>query len=365
MEGPSKRVKGLELLLRLSLELCSERDLSSLLERIWQELTRILDSERSSLFLLDEDNGELYSVVAQGAKEIRFSRQEGIAGAVLASGDALLIEDAYRDPRFNPQVDRQTGFRTRSILTVPLKTSSGGVLGVAQVMNRRDGLPFDSEDLSLLEALAGMASVAIETVQLYQEQREAVEAIIEALVRGVEMRSEFGRPHAKMVRGYSRELAKAMGLEEARVRVLQWAAALHDLGKLAVPDHVLRKGAPLSPGERSLYEAHARYTRELLLKMDFSGDLAPVVEIAPFHHKDFSGGGFPEGSPEGEEVPVEARIIAVADRFWCLMNPRWGEPPMSQQGAMDALRDQAGRSLDPRVVEALLDLGGDLMATDG
>lgn len=365
MEGPTKRVKGLDLLLRLSLEWCSERDLRPLLERVWRELTRVLDAERSSLFLLDDDTGELYSVVAQEAEEIRFPKQKGIAGAVLASGNALLIEDAYRDPRFNPEVDRQTGFRTRSVLSVPLKTSRGGTIGVAQVLNRKDGLPFDLEDLSLMEALAGVASVAIETVELYQEQREATEAVIQALVRGVEMRAEAGKPHAEMVRGCSRQLAKAMGLAEARVRVLEWAAALHDLGKLKVPDRVLRKVAPLNPAERALYEAHAQWTRELLLKMEFSGDLSQVVEIAPFHHKDFSGGGFPEGPPEGEEVPLEARIIGVADRLWCLMNPRWGEPPLSQREAMAVLRDQAGRSLDPRVVEALLDLGEKLIFTDG
>jgi response regulator RpfG family c-di-GMP phosphodiesterase len=363
MPDPGKRVKGLELLLKLSLELCSERDLRSLLERVWRELTRVLEAERSSIFLLDEEAGELHSVVAQEAEEIRFPRQKGIAGAVVASGLPLLIPDAYADPRFNPEVDRVTGFRTKSILAVPLRGHSGAVLGVAQVLNRRDGRPFDQEDLALLEALAATASVAMETVQLYEEQLRATEAVIAGLVRGLEMRSESGKPHASVVRAYSRSIARAMGLEEARVRVVEWAAALHDLGKLAVPDRVLRKMAPLTTQERLLYEEHAVRTKELLEQMDFSGDLAAAARIAPYHHKEFAGGGFPQGPPERTEVPVEARIIAVADSLWCLMNPRWGGSPMNLQEAMSALRQGAGTRFDPDVVEALWGLGQELVAS--
>lgn len=360
MGDQAKRAKGLELLLQLSLEICSQRDLRSVLERVWKELTRVLEAERSSIFLLDEESKELRSVVAQEANQIRFQRQKGIAGKVLATGLPMLIPDAYSDPRFNPEIDRVTGFRTRSILAVPMKGHSGSVLGVAQVLNRKDGNPFDEEDLALLEALAGIAAVAIETVQLYEEQLRATEAVIAALVKGLEMRTENGGAHASTVRQLSSLTAKAMGLEEARVKVVEWAASLHDLGKLAVPDLVLHKRAPLTPKERFLYEQHAVWTKKLLEMMDFSGDLAAVAGIAPFHHKEFQGGGFPQGPPEGTDVPLEARIIGAADCLWCKMNPRFGENPMSLEEALAYLRQEAGRKFDPEVVESLVGLEDEL-----
>jgi HD-GYP domain-containing protein (c-di-GMP phosphodiesterase class II) len=360
MGDQAKRAKGLELLLQLSLEICSQRDLKSVLERVWKELTRVLEAERSSIFLLDEESKELQSVVAQEANQIRFHRQKGIAGRVLATGLPMLIPDAYADPRFNPEIDRITGFRTRSILAVPMKGPSGSVLGVAEVLNRKDGNPFDEEDLALLEALAGIAAVAIETVQLYEEQLRATEAVIAALVKGLEMRTETHRAHASTVRELSSLAAKAMGLEEARVKLVEWAASLHDLGKLAVPDAVLRKRVPLTPEERLLYEEHALWTKKLLELMDFSGDLAAVVKIAPFHHKEFQGGGFPQGPPEGTDVPLEARIIGAADTLWCKMNPRFGESPTSLQEALAYLRQEAGRKFDPEVVESFLGLQDEL-----
>lgn len=353
MENEGKRAKGLELLLQLSLEICSQRDLKAVLERVWKELTRVLEAERSSIFLLDEESKELRSVVALEEREIRFHRQKGIAGRVLATGLPMLVPDAYAEPCFNPEIDGITGFRTRSIMAAPLMGHGGSVLGVAQVLNRRDGKPFDQEDLALLEALAAIAAVAIETVQLYEEQLRATEAVIAALVKGLEMRTETHGAHAQPVRAYSTLMAKALGLEEARVKLVGWAACLHDLGKLAVPDRVLRKKAPLTEEERALYEQHALWTKELLEMMDFSGDLAAVGSIAPFHHKEFNGGGFPQGPPEGTDVPLEARIIAVADTLWCKMHPRFGEKPMGLQEALAFLKQEAGRRFDPQVVEIL------------
>jgi response regulator RpfG family c-di-GMP phosphodiesterase len=361
MNDLGKRVRGLELLLRLGLDLHSERNLRNLLDRIWRELTRVLDAERSSLFLVSEDGDELYSVVAQGSEEIRFPKGKGIAGAVAASGAPLLIADAYADPRFNAEIDRKTGFRTRSILCVPLKNPRSEVVGVAQVLNRRDGAPFDGEDCGLLEALASMAAVAIETVQLYEEQIQATEAVIAGFLMALEMRE--GRQaslHSQVVRAYARAMAAAMGLPEEEARRTEWAAALHDVGKIAVSDGILAKNEPPSLEEMAEYEGHASFTQELLNAMAFSGELAGIEHIAPFHHKRFEGGGFPSGPPEGTEIPQGARIIAVADAVWVHMNSRWGTAGVSQSEALERIRSRAGTDFDPEAVRALCQLAPQL-----
>lgn len=353
VHSQTKRARGLELLLQLGLELHAERDLKRLLEKIWIELTRVLEAERSSLFLVDEDAGDLYSVIAQQSEEIRFPLGKGIAGTVAASGASLLIPDAYQDPRFNPEIDLRTGFRTHSIISVPLKNQRGEVLGVAQVLNRLDGKPFDDQDRLLLEALASMAAAAIETVQLYDEQKKATEAVISGLVIALEMRDPLGGRHSQEVRSYAMAIAEEMDLPPEEVRRIEWAAALHDIGKIAVRDHVLTKESTLSPEELAEYQAHALHTREFLKAMEFSGELTGVEDIAPYHHKRFEGGGFPPGPPDALDVPLGARIIAVADAFTVQMRPRWGRKAMSQEEALGWVRQRAGSNFDPGPVAAL------------
>lgn len=348
-----KRASRLELLAQLGAALHSERDFDRLLDRIFKELTEVLEAERSSLFLVDDEANELYSVIAQKEAEIRFPRGAGIAGTVASTGRSVLIPDAYKDPRFNPEVDKVTGFRTRSMLTVPLRSSLGEVLGVAQVLNRRDGKPFDKEDQLLLEALASLSGAAMETLQLIEEQKQATEAVITGLIIALEMRVLNERQHAAEVRGVSGALARVMGMTERDVKLVEWAAALHDIGKLAVPDRVLKKTTSLNEEELAEYEKHASHTRELLQSMSFVGELAGVEEIAPYHHKKFAGGGYPAGPPDGPGVPMGSRIIAVADSLWVLRNPRWGNPPLSIPDAVAHIKAKAGTEFDPSVVGAL------------
>ncbi|MDD5629439.1 MAG: GAF domain-containing protein [Elusimicrobia bacterium] len=147
--------------------------LDVMLPRLMAIVTEALRADRSTLFLHDSDTRELYSRIAQGDSigEIRFPSGLGIAGAVFTSGQAVLIPDAYADPRFNQAVDKKTGYRTRNILCAPLR-SKGKVIGVTQVLNKREGA-FDEDDLALLEALTAKAASALENAQLYEKVDKA------------------------------------------------------------------------------------------------------------------------------------------------------------------------------------------------
>ena len=358
----TRRVERLRLLLDLGVRFQAERDFRALLGQVWSNLTEALNAERSSLFLLDADAGELYSVIAQDAKAIRFPADQGIAGAVVQSKEPVLVPDAYADPRFNPEVDRKTGYRTRSILGAPLLSSTGDCIGVAQVLNRRDGRPFDDDDLDLLTSLAAFAGVAVETHFLIEEQREATEAVITALVTALEMRSPAERRHSQEVRALSRFLAEMLGLEQDRIRFLEWAAALHDVGKLATPDAVLNKESVLTEEERHLFDQHALVTRRVLEAMGLGQSMPRVVEAAALHHRGYDGSGIPENGPSGAALPLEARILAVADRFSLLSHGRWGRSSLSTSAALAEIMKESGKAFDPRVVAALHALGPDLAA---
>lgn len=143
-------------------------DLDALMRKIIAKMSEALHAERSSLFLLDSHTGELWAKQAEGAggAEIRFPRTAGLAGYVATSGQVLNVPDAYADARFNPAFDQSTGFRTRSVLCVPVYNRDGEIIGVTQVMNKKGGV-FTPEDVNLLQVLASQIAVALENAQLY------------------------------------------------------------------------------------------------------------------------------------------------------------------------------------------------------
>ncbi len=142
--------------------------LDELLHLIMDKITRLMEAERSTLFLVDEHTGELWSKVAQGGvdTEIRLDPGEGLAGWVATTGKSINVRDAYEDPRFNPNVDADTGFRTRNVLCQPVRNQEGHIIGVVQVLNRNAG-DFTPQDENLLSAIASQTAVAIENSKLY------------------------------------------------------------------------------------------------------------------------------------------------------------------------------------------------------
>ncbi|MCC6474313.1 MAG: GAF domain-containing protein, partial [Burkholderiales bacterium] len=178
-------------------EVTADIKLGSLLQRVMGEATRMLNAERSTLFLNDEHSGQLWSEVGQGLEsmQIRFPNHVGIAGAVFTSGKSINIPYAYADLRFNPSFDRQTGYFTRSILCVPIVNKHGKVIGVTQVLNKHGG-PFSAEDESRLRAFTAQISIALENAKLFadvQNMKNYSEAMLESMSNGVVTLDETGR----------------------------------------------------------------------------------------------------------------------------------------------------------------------------
>lgn len=182
-------IKKLSMLLDVMRSLASELEINSLLQLIMKKTTEVMNADRSTLFLVDEKTKELWSKVAQGAgiAEIRFPMNLGIAGHVATSGEIVNIPEAYDDPRFNKEIDKKTGYRTKTILCVPLKDETGHVIGVTQVLNKKDGI-FTSEDEELLSAFAAQASIAIKNARLFEEItniKNYNESILNSIATGV------------------------------------------------------------------------------------------------------------------------------------------------------------------------------------
>lgn len=166
-----KKLQDLRTLLEVAQAMTGVLQLQPLLELIVASASRLVDADRTSLFLLEPD-GSLWTRVAQDSTDIRLPPGFGIAGLVARTGQAISIPDAYEDPRFSKDIDRKTGFRTRSVLCVPLVTPSGAVVGVIEAMNKKGDVPFDADDEESLRALGSHAALALETQRLLEGERD-------------------------------------------------------------------------------------------------------------------------------------------------------------------------------------------------
>ena len=165
-------------ILKICQKMNSERDPGSLLDLIAKEAARLLGADRASIFLLDERRRELWSRVALGAKTIRFDARLGIAGATAMSGEIINVKDAKDDSRFYPEIDEETGYQTLNLLSVPLKSYEGDIIGAFEVLNKVEG-PFTDEDQEILQALASNAAIALETAQLFEKLKQHRDELLE------------------------------------------------------------------------------------------------------------------------------------------------------------------------------------------
>ncbi len=259
MTGLERRVEKLTAILEVAKALAAERDLDQLLELVVKAATHVVDAERSTLYLYDRDRHELWSKVAEGSAEIRFPASTGIAGAALLSGQIVNIPDAHHDPRFNPTFDAKTGFRTRSVLAVPMSDQNGDRVGVVQALNKHGEERFTTEDEELLFALGGVAAAAVTNVHLHEEISRLFEGFAQAAVLAVESRDPATAGHSSRVAALTVRLAETTcesgvgrwqgcRFTKDQMRELRYAALLHDFGKVGVREEVLVKAQKLYPG---------------------------------------------------------------------------------------------------------------------
>ncbi len=267
----ARRLAKLQSILDVAKAMTAERQLDRLLALVVDEAAKVAEADRCTLFLVDRERGELWSKVAHGTGTIRIPLGAGIAGAVAAAGASVRIADAYADRRFDPDVDRATGYRTRTILAVPMRNGRGDVVGVLQALNRKDGT-FGAEDEELLGALAGPAASAIENAVLNEEIERLFEGFVQASVVAIEQRDPTTAGHSGRVARLTVALARAvekagtpgLGFDEAALQQLRYAALLHDFGKVGVRERVLVKADKLDARELELVRARFDLARAQL-----------------------------------------------------------------------------------------------------
>jgi len=344
----------LDLILDVTRRLMSITDLDALLRDMATVTTQLLDADRATIFIVDRERGEIWSRVAlgAGAGEIRQAIGVGIAGLVAATGDRINIPDAYDDPRFNPEPDQRTGYRTKSLLTFPMTGQNERVIGVFQVVNKNGGGEFTVDDEETLSSLGASAAVAVENAQLIAEQRRLWTTLIETLAVTIDARDQQTAGHSQRVTRYAEVIGRALGLEGVELEKLRAAALLHDYGKIAVRDQFLLKPGKLDEAEFEYMKEHAEKTGEFLAHLVFPQDMRDVPVIAAQHHERMDGKGYPRGLP-ASRILLGARIVAAADVFDALTAPRYYKPAYTLEKTLEIMVDLAGGLLDPKVVAAV------------
>lgn len=381
-------------IIELGIEITQVKDLDVLLERILREARRLVNADAGTIYVKEEDklkfsytnNDTLQKRLPPGKKLIYSTftlpiNNQTIAGYVANTGEMLNLPDVYKLPStlpfsFNRKYDDLSGYRTQSMLTFPLRTNRGDIVGVLQLINEKSArgkvVPFKKADEPLVMHFANMAAVAIERAQLTR-------AMILRTIKMAELRDpkETGS-HVNRVGSYSVAIyehwagKRGIGGDviEKNRDVLRMAAMLHDVGKVAISDTILKKPGRLDDAERDMMQQHSMMGARLFSEHYSEFDDASAV-VALNHHEKWDGTGYPghinppDGKPllgyeaangkalpkKGEEIPLFGRIVALADVYDALSSRRVYKEKWDEAQVLDELQKCAGTHFDPEIVE--------------
>ena len=384
----------LDTLATLGIDLSRIHDLDMLMERILSEARRFANADAGSIYIREKDllhftytqNDTLQQRLADGEKLIYSTfhmpiNEESIAGYVAATGKPLNLPDVYSiDPtcpyHFSKGFDKKTRYTTRSILTIPLKNHNDDIIGILQIINAEDEaknlIAFSQNDEKMMLHFASIAAVALERAQMTR-------AILLRMIRMAEMRDpkETGA-HVNRVGSYAVELyekwARRRNLSRKEVDkrrdILRMAAMLHDVGKVAISDLILKKPSRFNEEEYEIMKQHTVMGARLFSDRQSDFDEA-AAQVALNHHERWDGNGYPGhvdiktgkalkgyGDPEGrpigkktDKIPLYGRIVALADVYDALSSVRVYKEAWDESQVLAKIEEESGRHFDPELVE--------------
>lgn len=353
-------------LVKIGRSITAQTDINVLLKVIAEETKLAIQADRCTVFMYDKNKNEIWSKVALGmdSQEIRFPADKGLAGYVVKTGDSINIADAYNDKRFNPEVDKKTGYKTKTILCMPIKNNNQEIIGAFQVLNKINGI-FTKSDEDLLVAIGGSASIAIENAQLFEEQKKLYkeqkvlfESFIDTLATSIDARDKITAGHSSRVKLYSMLIVDELGMEQHDKELIEKAATLHDIGKIGIRDSVLQKDGKLTDEEYKHIQEHAKITHDILDKIHTSKDFKIITEIACSHHEKYDGTGYYRHL-KGEKIPYGGRILAVADVFDAITSKRHYRDKMPIGNVINIMLKDSGTHFDKNLVNIFMDISLD------
>jgi putative nucleotidyltransferase with HDIG domain len=338
-----------ESLLRVTREFAQQLELPDLLQVIVRELAIVLPHDRFILFEADETarllrpllQSEIYRSALGESWTLPYG--QGLSGTVAVSCQAELVLDARSDARVL-YGDLEDPALNYSLMAAPL-IAQDRLLGVLLVGRIGVGR-FTAHEFQTFQLFAGQAAAALRQAQQRERERSLYRASVEVLAATIDAKDPYTHDHSRKVARYARLLAEALGCSPEEVEQIELAGLLHDVGKIGVPDPILRKPGRLTPEEWELMKAHARLGADILAAHPA---LRPIVPLVRHHHERWDGRGYPDGL-EGSQIPLGAAIIGLADAFDTMTSDRPYRRAMPIAAAVEELERCSGTQFHPDVV---------------
>ena len=390
-----KENEKLKEIIRLGSEINTVQDLDILLDKILYETRKIANADAGTIYIRSNDklvfthaqNKTLSDRLPRGKKLIysTFSlpiTQKSLSGYAAMTGETLIEQDVYtlsdKPYSFDKSFDEKTSYRTKSVMTIPLKNERNDILGVMQIINPKDDagniIPFSEEDRMYVNHFAGTASMVIQKAQMTR-------ALILRMIQMAELRDpkETGA-HVNRVASYSVEIyelwAKYKNIKDSEIRanmdILRLAAMLHDVGKVAISDLILKKPAKFTKEEFEIIKSHTYQGARIFYEAHSNTDLA-AKDVALTHHENWDGTGYPgrvdiltgnaiekdlNGNPrplKAEEIPLFGRIVALADVYDALSSKRVYKDSWEEKDVLKEIKDLSGIKFDPDLVDVFFE----------
>ena len=357
-----RQVQQMSILRSIDLAIASGLDLHLLLSMLLDRILTFMHVDAATVLLLNPKNNLLEYAAGKGfhsniLQHTRLKLGEGGAGRVALDRKILNIPDLSKD---RMEFDRSPLFLQEKFVTywgVPLM-AKGRVLGVLEMFTR-SALTHDLDWQNFLVMVAGQAAIAIDSAVMFTDlQRSnaelslAYDATIEGLSRALDLRDKETKEHTFRVTDITMKLAIRLGVKQTDLIHIRRGAILHDIGKVAIPDHILFKPGPLAKEEWDIMRRHPNIAVELLSPVNY---LEPALEIPHWHHEKWNGSGYPDELHQ-ENIPFSARLFALADVYDALTSNRPYRSAWSKQDALQYIETQAGTHFDPRIVPEFLEL---------
>ncbi len=359
MQQQLRRLTGLR---RLDLAIASNLDLNLLLHLLLEQAATLLPVDASALLLMNSETNLLTLAASKGLRSsihssIFLKLGVGYAGQVALERKRIHIPNLAGSAKSDAMPPYLQDENFTSYIGLPLITK-GRTLGVLEVFHSSILQP-EAEWLEFLDILAGRGAIAIDNAILFENLQKssaelgmAYDATIEGWLRTLDLRDRETEGHTRRVADMTVQLAYAMGVAKEELIHIHRGAILHDIGKVAIPDDILRKPGPLTEEEWNIMRKHPAIAVEILTPIRY---LSPALDIPHWHHERWDGNGYPD-KLEGEQIPLSTRVFTVADVYHALVSDRPYRNAWSKQKAIEYIKEQTGKSFDPGVVPEFLKL---------